>query len=76
MLVDTIREFNRAVPFVPYEIRTNGGQRFPVPHPDFVFVGPRGTVVVVANERDGMRHLSSILIEEVTPIPNAEGENP
>src|SRR2546425_879600 len=34
MLIEAIREFNRAVPFRPYEIRTNGGERLQVPHRD------------------------------------------
>jgi hypothetical protein len=42
MLVETIREFNRASPFLSYEIRTNGGERLRMPHPDFVFVAPKG----------------------------------
>ena len=69
MLVNTIREFNRAVPFQPYEIRTNGGQRLRVPHPDFILVAPGGGWVIVTDNRDRPRHISSLLIEEVTPLP-------
>ena len=68
MLIQTIREFNRASPFVPYEIRTNGGERLKVPHPDFILVSPRGGWVIVTDEQDHMRHISSILIEEVAPV--------
>jgi hypothetical protein len=68
MLVETIREFNRATPFIPYEIRTNGGERLPVPHPDFVLVAPRGAWVIVTDESDRPRHISSLLIEEVAPL--------
>ena len=68
MLVETIREFNRASPFIPYEIRTNGGERLRVPHPDFVFVAPKGGWVIVTDENDRPRHVSSLLIEEVAPL--------
>ena len=68
MLIDAIREFNLASPFVPYEIRTNGGERLRVPHPDFVFVAPMGTWVIVTDETDYPRHISSLLIEEVCPL--------
>jgi hypothetical protein len=68
MLIDVIREFNRAVPFKPYEICTNGGERLRVPHPDFIMVAPRGTWVIVTDERDHPRHISSILIEEIAPL--------
>jgi hypothetical protein len=68
MLVETIREFNRAIPFVPYEIRTNGGERLRVPHPDFVFVAPKGAWVIVTDNSDRPRHVSSLFIEEVAPL--------
>jgi hypothetical protein len=68
MLIETIREFNRAVPFQPYEIRTNGGQRLVVPHPDFIFVSPKGSWVIVTDLDERPRHISAILIEEVSPV--------
>jgi hypothetical protein len=68
MLIETIREFNRAVPFRPYEIRTNGGERLRVPHPDFILVSPRGAWIIVTDEHEHPRHISSILIGEVAPI--------
>ena len=68
MLIEIIREFNRAVPFQPYEIRTNGGERLRVPHPDFIFVSPNGSWVMVTDQKEHPRHISSILIEEVAPL--------
>ena len=41
MVIESIREFNRAVPFVPYEIRMAGGERYMVPHPDFISIAPQ-----------------------------------
>ena len=71
MLIEAIREFNRAVPFRPYEIRTKGGERLRVPHPDFIFVSPKGAWVIVTDARERPRHISSILIEEVAPVRKA-----
>lgn len=68
MLIKSIREFNRAVPFRPYEIRTNGGERLRVPHPDFILVAPKGAWVIVTDEKDHPRHNSTLLIEEVAPV--------
>mgnify|MGYP001571868270 FL=1 len=68
MLIEAIREFNRAVPFQPYEIRTNGGERLRVPHPDFILVAPKGAWVIVTDENEHPRHISSLLIEEVAPL--------
>ena len=69
MLIEAIREFNRAVPFQPYEIRTNGGKRLKVPHPDFIFISPKGSWVIVTDEQERPRHISSLLIKEVSPLP-------
>ncbi len=68
MLIEAIREFNRAVPFQPYEIRTNGGERLRVPHPDFILVAPKGAWIIVTDENEHPRHISSLLIEEVAPL--------
>ena len=68
MLIDAIRELNHASPFVPYEIRTNGGKRLRVPHPDFIMISPRGSWVIVTDLQERPRTISSILIEEVRPI--------
>jgi hypothetical protein len=38
MVIESIREFNRAVPFAPYEIWMASGERYAVPHPDFILV--------------------------------------
>jgi hypothetical protein len=38
MVIESIREFNRAVPFVPYEIHTASGESYEVPHPDFISI--------------------------------------
>ena len=78
MLIEAIREFNRSLPFRPYEIRTNGGERLRVPHPDFIFVAPRGSWVIVTDRHDHPRHISSLLIEEVSPLRKRNGhkQNP
>ena len=68
MLINMIREFNRAVSFQPYEIRTNGGARLRVPHPELVLISPKGTWVLVTDEDDRPRRISSILLEEVCPL--------
>ena len=68
MFIEAIRDFNRAVPFQPYEIRTNGGERLRVPHPDFILVAPQGAWVIVTDEKDRPRHISALLIEEVAPL--------
>jgi hypothetical protein len=68
MGIGSIREFNRALPFVPYEVRMNGGETHPVPHPDFISISPRGSFVVIIDKRDRPHHLNALLIERVSPL--------
>ncbi len=66
MVLTSIREFNRAVPFKPYEIRMVSGQSFEVPHPDFIGISPKGSFVVIIDDNDCPHHLSTLLIESVS----------
>ena len=68
MVVESIREFNRAVPFKPYEIQMASGERYPVPHPDFVSISPRGSFVIIIDSKDRPHHLNAMLIERASPL--------
>jgi hypothetical protein len=67
MVIESIREFNRAVPFKPYEIRMASGECYSVKHPDYASVSPRGSFVIVFGKNDHPYHLSALLIESATP---------
>ncbi len=67
--IESIRKFNHAVPFVPYEIDTVSGETYEVPHPDFVMIAPRGSFVVVFDPNDRKdipHHISALLIERAS----------
>ena len=66
MVIESIREFNRAVPFAAYEIRMASGERYAVPHPDFISISPRGSFVVVIDAKDRPHHLNALLIERAS----------
>lgn len=68
MVIESIREFNQAVPFKPYEIRMAGGECYLVPHPDFILVAPRGSFVIVVDLKDRPHHLNALLIERASPL--------
>ena len=68
MVIESIRRFTRAVPFQPYEIRMTSGERHRVPHPDFISIAPKGSIVVLIDEDDIPHHLSMRLIEEVVLV--------
>jgi hypothetical protein len=72
MVIDSIREFNRNVPFTPYEIQTVSGDRYRVPHPDFISISPKGSFVVVIDAKERPHHLSSLLIERASLL-NSHG---
>jgi hypothetical protein len=76
MVIGSIREFNRAVPFVPYEIRTVSGERYTVPHPDFISISPRGSFVVIIDSKDRPHHLSALLIERASPLNGHQRRKP
>ncbi len=67
-VIDSIREFNRAVPFTPYEVHMNGDETYVVPHRDFISVSPRGTFVVIIDQHDRPHHLNALLIERVSRL--------
>jgi hypothetical protein len=71
VVIESIRKFNHAVPFVPYKIRTVSGETFEIRHPDFIFVPPKGSYVVVVDPKDpkeAPNHISALLIERATPL--------
>ena len=46
MDIPGIRQALHNEPFAPFTIRLVDGRQIPVPHPDFVAVGPRRVIVV------------------------------
>ena len=68
MVIQSIREFNRAVPFKPYEICMASGERYVVPHPDFASVSPKGSFVIVYGRNERPHHLSALVIERASPL--------
>src|SRR5437667_7204002 len=59
MVLESIREFNRTVPFKPYAICMASGERYTVPHPDFVSISPKGSFVIVFDKNEHPYHLST-----------------
>jgi len=67
MVISSIRQFNLAVPFKPYKIQMVSGESFFVPHPDYVSISPKGSYVIFFEPDESPHHLSSLLIESVSP---------
>ena len=71
MVLEAIRAFNDATPFRPYEIRMTSGERHRVPHPDFISISPRGSLVIIIDAKDRPHHLSTLFSLDTgrDPIP-------
>lgn len=50
MTNETIRRFQRAQPFEPFEIHLADGRVVAIPHPDFVYVPPINERAVVVTD--------------------------
>jgi len=68
MVIKSIREFNRTVPFVPYEIHMASGERYSVPHPDFISISPAGSYVVIIDAHERPHHLNALVIERASLV--------
>lgn len=68
MLSSTIKEFARAMPFVPFVVQMTDGRRFKVEHPDFVSISPQGSKLIVYDTNDNETHLSGLLVASVAPV--------
>jgi hypothetical protein len=61
-------------PFEPFTIRLADGRFLPVPHPDFVAVGPRRIVVI--DQNDSWSIIEPLLIVSLDSMPKrTKGSN-
>jgi len=72
VVIESIRQFNRAVPFLPYEIHMARGERYDVSHPDFISISPKGSFVVVIDAKERPHHLNALLIERASLLNGQE----
>jgi len=68
MVIQSIRQFTRALPFKPFEIWTTGGERYSVRHPDFICISAEDYFVIVIDKKERPHQLDSSLIEGVSPL--------
>jgi len=67
MNVERIREKMKGG-FRPFSVVTSSGDKYPVPHPEFIMITPR--TVVVANDRGGVVTLDPVHVvglEDILP---------
>jgi hypothetical protein len=71
-VVDEIRKQVGRTPFTPFSIRTSDGHEYAVPTIDHIHVTPRGTRVIVIDDKDVVSVLPILHINGV--IHQANGE--
>jgi len=68
VVIKSIREFNHAVPFVPYEVHMASGETYDVPYPDFISISPRDSYVIIIDAEERPHHLNALLIDRASPL--------
>jgi hypothetical protein len=68
VMIEEVRRFQKAVPFKPFEILMVDGRRFAVPHPDFIFIPPKGLWVYVTNEDAITEHINILVIGSIRHV--------
>lgn len=69
MIREEITKILEHVPFVPFTIEMSSGRQIPVPTRDHIYVGPKGSLLVVTDDK-GLYDLLPIL--HVTAIRSTE----
>ncbi len=69
-----VRKVLHRQPFQPFVMRLADGRSLPVPHPDFVAVGPRRIVVVAEDDTwTVVEPLRIVSLDQVPSIRTSEG---
>ncbi len=67
----TLRELWHASPFEPFEIQLADGRSVRVPHPDHFAMSPKGTDVIVWDDRSRPTFINSRVIVSITKAGQA-----
>ena len=68
MRASDIRNAQRAQPFQPFVLHLADGREFLVAHPEFIFVGPIGRLVVVESVEGNMEIIDPMLITSISVL--------
>lgn len=70
-MLDELRRLIKAVPFAAFTLHMTDGRAFSVPHPDFIWVTPKG-LIVVEDEQHVVNLLPPLLLAGIeTQAPTA-----
>jgi predicted secreted protein len=72
-MIADVRDKLRAIPFVPFSIRTSDGREYNVPTVDYAFMTPRGNRIVIATDEDSTVVLGPLHINAIIDSQSAAG---
>ncbi len=75
-MIEKLRSYWKAAPFVPFGLHWSDGRVLHVPHPDYFAMGPRGGEIWAWEENSDQVHLVNpiVLVSVTRPEPAASGE--
>lgn len=65
MTIEQLRRVHQARPFRRFTLRLADGSRLPVPHPEFLWLHPRGRTAIVATPNDGFQIVDVLLVAAI-----------
>jgi hypothetical protein len=68
MTSEQIRQALRAEPFRPFELKTTGGRRYPVGHPEAAILSPSGRTLALTVSDDSFVVLDVRMVESLNFI--------
>jgi len=69
MTIQALRKLYDAEPFAPFVIYLADGRKFPVPHREFIALGPRGRTVIVYHPDESFDVLDVLLVTGLNSKP-------
>jgi hypothetical protein len=71
MTSEKLRSVHRAQPFQPFTIHLADGRSFHVPHPEFMWMTPRGRIALVAHEDESFDFVDLLLVTSIEVKPSS-----
>ena len=66
MTIEELREVHQARPFRPFRLQLADGKEVRVPHPEFLWVHPRGRrTVIVGGREDSVKIIDPMLVVSI-----------
>jgi hypothetical protein len=65
MTIDHVRRLYQAQPFQPFVLHLADGREIPVPHQEFMAIGPTGRTIIVYDEQESFNIVDLLLVTDV-----------